>query len=86
MYLLSTHSEIQEQLYQSIKDKQHEEAFLDPFLKGVLKETLRLYPTAPFLTRYIAKDAQIGGYHVSKEVIKNSNLINPKSGCSMTLN
>ncbi|XP_033212668.1 cytochrome P450 315a1, mitochondrial-like [Belonocnema kinseyi] len=69
LYLLSIHPAIQERFYKNVKDKKHKEALLDPLTIGILKETLRLYPTAPFLTRYIPVDAQIGGYHVSKEEI-----------------
>ncbi|XP_033221676.1 cytochrome P450 315a1, mitochondrial-like isoform X2 [Belonocnema kinseyi] len=68
LYLLSIHPEIQERLHENVKDKKHKQALLDPLTIGILKETLRLYPTAPFLTRYIPVDAQIGGYQVSKEM------------------
>ncbi|XP_043213912.1 cytochrome P450 315a1, mitochondrial-like [Amphibalanus amphitrite] len=35
-----------------------------PLVRAVVKETLRLYPVAPFLTRLIQSDTVIGGYHV----------------------
>ncbi|XP_023288664.1 cytochrome P450 315a1, mitochondrial [Orussus abietinus] len=67
LFLLGSHPEIQERLYGRIKGLKGERLLQDSFLKGVLKETLRLYPTAPFLTRYLAEDNFIGGYSVSKE-------------------
>ena len=35
-----------------------------PLVRAVVKETLRLYPVAPFLTRLIQSDTCIGGYQV----------------------
>lgn len=70
LYCLSTHKEIQSKLYESLKDKDERAVLSDSLLKGVLKETLRLYPTAPFLTRHTLKDAVIGGYEVSKKVVE----------------
>lgn len=34
-----------------------------PYINGVLKEGLRMYPVAPFILRALAKDAVLGGYH-----------------------
>lgn len=67
LYLLSTNIQAQEKLYDSLRGKNEKEIISDILLKGVIKETLRLYPTAPFLTRYISKDAVIGGYTVNKK-------------------
>ncbi|XP_034114638.1 cytochrome P450 315a1, mitochondrial [Drosophila albomicans] len=38
-------------------------------LHGVIKETLRLYPVAPFIGRYMPQDAIIGGHHVEKNTM-----------------
>uniref|UniRef100_A0A2P2HY86 Cytochrome P450 315a1, mitochondrial-like n=1 Tax=Hirondellea gigas TaxID=1518452 RepID=A0A2P2HY86_9CRUS len=37
--------------------------------RNILKETLRLYPVAPFLTRLLAQDSIIAGYHVPKNTM-----------------
>lgn len=34
------------------------------YLSQVLKETLRLYPTAPATSREVSEDMTVGGYHV----------------------
>ena len=35
---------------------------------NILRETMRLYPVAPFLTRLLAKESVIGGYHIPANV------------------
>nr|ARN17927.1 cytochrome P450-4 [Cephus cinctus] len=66
LFLLASHPDVQERLYESIKSLDQDEIPKDPFLKGVIKESLRLYPTAPFLTRFLPEDNIIGGYRVAK--------------------
>lgn len=41
-------------------------------LHGLIKETLRLYPVAPFIGRYLPQDAQIGEHFVEKNVSSGS--------------
>ncbi|KAH8311039.1 hypothetical protein KR044_004009, partial [Drosophila immigrans] len=38
-------------------------------LHGAIKETLRLYPVAPFIGRYMPQDAVIGGHHIEKNTM-----------------
>lgn len=48
----------------------HERAAAESqFLHGLIKETLRLYPVAPFIGRYLPQDAQIGGHHIEKNTL-----------------
>lgn len=68
LLLLSGYPTLQDQLFNSIKDLSSEEITQDSLLKNVLKETLRLYPVAPFITRYLTADSWIGDYFVTKEV------------------
>lgn len=65
---LSGCPELQDQLFHNIKDLSLEKILQHPMLRGTWKETLRMYPVAPFLTRYLPKDVTIGDYFVSKGV------------------
>lgn len=37
-------------------------------MHGLIKESLRLYPVAPFIGRYLPQDAQLGGHFIEKDV------------------
>jgi cytochrome P450 len=53
LYLLAKHPEAQEK------------AAKDPnYIKWILKETSRLYPIAPFITRVLPEDSEIAGYNI----------------------
>lgn len=41
------------------------------YVKHVIKESMRLYPVAPFLTRILPKDCFLGPYKLKKEVSTN---------------
>uniref|UniRef100_A0A1B0BQX6 Cholesterol side-chain cleavage enzyme, mitochondrial n=1 Tax=Glossina palpalis gambiensis TaxID=67801 RepID=A0A1B0BQX6_9MUSC len=41
--------------------------YSSPLVHGFIKETLRLYPVAPFIGRYMPRDVLIGGYHIKKK-------------------
>jgi len=71
LLLLSSRPELQDQLFHDIKDLPLEELLQHRLLRGTWKESLRLYPVAPFLTRYLPVDATIGGYFVPKGVKKS---------------
>lgn len=58
LYLIAKHPAIQPELR---NDKDLE--------KLVLKETLRLYPVAPFLTRILPEDATVCGYTIPKHTL-----------------
>ncbi|XP_011873848.1 PREDICTED: cytochrome P450 315a1, mitochondrial [Vollenhovia emeryi] len=66
LLMLCNHPELQDQLFHDIKDLPLEEILQSQLLRNIGKETLRLYPVAPFLTRYLQTDATIGGYFVPK--------------------
>ncbi|XP_071093713.1 cytochrome P450 3A8-like [Haliotis cracherodii] len=69
-YLLATHPEIQERLYQSImthignKKPTYTEVTKLQYLENVFLETLRLYPPATRTKRVGAKDTTMNGYHI----------------------
>lgn len=72
LYLLAQHSDIQERAVKeivSIKPKTAEEWQQIPTIKGSVKEALRLYPVATFLTRILPKQSVIGGYEIPAEVV-----------------
>lgn len=66
LLLLSSHPELQDKLFHDIKDLPLEELLQHQLLRSTWREALRLYPVAPFLTRYLPVDATIGDYFVPK--------------------
>ncbi|KAK7081225.1 hypothetical protein SK128_013556 [Halocaridina rubra] len=73
LYLLGRHPQAVEKARQEIQSATEgsgtisgEHLFSMPYLKGVIKEALRLYPVAPFLTRALDKDTLLGGHMVPR--------------------
>jgi cytochrome P450 len=54
LHLLSLHPQVQDRLAEEVEDA-HDFAKL-PFLDAVLKESMRLYPVAPFFVRRLVQD------------------------------
>ena len=73
LYLLARHPECQEKVLQEVSRVLAEDgsecvrekhlAHM-PYVKGVIKESLRLYPVAPFLSRVLDKEITLNGYRV----------------------
>lgn len=61
-HYLATNPEIQEQAHQNVLGQGSAEGL--SFLRACIKETLRLSPTAGANSRFLASDANIGGYVV----------------------
>lgn len=64
LYLLSKHKHIQQELRNNLK--------INPkssYLRNTIKETLRLYPVAPFLTRFPPEDITICGYNIPAQTL-----------------
>lgn len=68
LLLLCNHPERQEELFEQLKDLSQRDILRIPLLKGVIKESLRLYPIAPFISRYLPEDSVISNYFVRKGV------------------
>ncbi|OAD58301.1 hypothetical protein WN48_00180 [Eufriesea mexicana] len=66
LLLLCNHPEKQEELFENLKDLPQRDLLQIPLLKGIIKESLRLYPIAPFISRYLPEDNVIGNYFVPK--------------------
>ncbi|KAK9297820.1 hypothetical protein QLX08_008587 [Tetragonisca angustula] len=66
LLLLCNYPQKQEELFEQLKDVPQRDLLRVPLLKGVIKESLRLYPIAPFISRYLPKDSVIGNYFVPK--------------------
>lgn len=69
VYLLSKNEDIQKKVREEIGTSKNWRE--NPYTKGLIRETLRLYPVAPFIGRYLASDAVIGNYKIVKDVSWN---------------
>ncbi|XP_072052037.1 1,25-dihydroxyvitamin D(3) 24-hydroxylase, mitochondrial-like [Amphiura filiformis] len=81
LYELSRHPEAEQRLYNEISsvmgtDGQNipttEDLTQMPYLKSIIKETLRLYPVLPANNRILDRDVVIGGYHIPKKTMVGS--------------
>lgn len=61
MYILSQNNKMQGDICEQLSSDNW-------LVSGLIKETLRLYPVAPFIGRYAASDGFLGGYPVKKNV------------------
>ncbi|GJQ86598.1 CYP315A1 [Trypoxylus dichotomus] len=64
LYLISKHPKIQTQLYNDLQTNPN-----TPLPKNIVRESLRLYPVAPFLTRFPPEDVDIDGYRIPKNTL-----------------
>nr|XP_057938363.1 sterol 26-hydroxylase, mitochondrial-like [Doryrhamphus excisus] len=76
IYLLSKYPDVQERLYKEVSlnkangTPSAEEVTRMPYLRAVIKETLRMYPVLPLNARVIAeKSVSLGGYQFSKNTV-----------------
>lgn len=61
LFLLSKNDEVKKELRTN-----------NDYVKHVVKETMRLYPVAPFLTRILTKDGTLGPYQIKEGVSKST--------------
>jgi cytochrome P450 len=65
MYLLARNPNLQDELYAELLEVHRPEDIVQlPLVRGMMREALRLYPLAPFLSRYLPEDSLIGSYHI----------------------
>lgn len=64
LYLISKNPTIQERLHRDLRS-----GSISSLPKNIIRESLRLYPVAPFLTRFLPEDANIQGYHIAKNTL-----------------
>jgi len=74
LYTLANHLEVQEQIVEEIAASPEETTDIDrwqhvPTLKGAVKEALRLYPVATFLTRVVPNKCIIGNYRIPAQTL-----------------
>lgn len=65
LFLLGQNRDTQAQIHEILTMDGNKES---PLMKGIIKETLRLFPVAPFIGRVLPEDAVIGHYKVNKNV------------------
>jgi cytochrome P450 len=84
LFMLGTHEDIQQRCYEEINsicgpfgDVNYEDLSKLTYLECCVKETLRLYPSAPFITRTLGRNAKIGGHELPEgtQVMLNIYLI-----------
>ncbi|CAH0702578.1 unnamed protein product [Spodoptera exigua] len=79
---IANESAVQERIYEELKDiysgSQRQLTVEDlrkmRYLECCIKESLRLYPSVPFLSRYIKQEVDIGGYTIPKKTFCNVNV------------
>lgn len=76
LYSLGRNPKVAERVRQEISSVSTEELTLDtfnsklPYLSGVIRESLRIYPITAFINRILTRDAEMCGYHIPAGVSK----------------
>ncbi|XP_067005981.2 cytochrome P450 4C1 [Anabrus simplex] len=76
LFLLGLHPDIQDQVFQELdeifgdssRSATAEDLVRMRYLEQVIKETLRLYPSVPIITRYLESDLQVGKHLIPSGV------------------
>jgi len=70
LYAIARHPDVQHKLYTEIDDLCQGGTFTSrhishaPYLKHVFKESIRRFPTAPFVAHELPEDISVGGYNI----------------------
>ncbi|XP_049543071.1 cytochrome P450 315a1, mitochondrial [Anopheles darlingi] len=67
LYSLAANPDVQGAVRRSIEETAG--GLSSAAVNGVVRETLRLYPIAPFVGRFAEADASFGGYHLPKDTL-----------------
>jgi ecdysteroid 2-hydroxylase len=67
LHSIARNQQLANALRESIQS--HPNTMESPLVRGSLRETLRLYPVAPFIGRIFEQDAEIGGYKIPSGVL-----------------
>nr|XP_018917274.1 PREDICTED: cytochrome P450 315a1, mitochondrial [Bemisia tabaci] len=59
MYLLSTHDDIQTKVKEEFENSNLRETCESDLMRGIVRETMRLYPVAPFIARFLPQDLKV---------------------------
>lgn len=70
LHLLSKHPEVQENIRKEVLGRDSANADEIPILRATIRETLRLFPVAPFVGRVVGgKDTILGKFRIDQEVM-----------------
>ncbi|XP_055707930.1 cytochrome P450 315a1, mitochondrial [Phlebotomus papatasi] len=70
LHLLSKHPDVQENIRKEVVGRDSANADEIPILRATIRETLRLFPVAPFVGRVVGgKDTILGNYRIDQEVM-----------------
>ncbi|KAG8276027.1 hypothetical protein J6590_073538 [Homalodisca vitripennis] len=64
LYLLARNSDVQDEVAEKVRNTPVEQWTSHPLLRAVARETLRLYPAAPFIARILPVDIALSGFTV----------------------
>jgi len=69
LHNIARHPIVQNALYQELAENEPKPGHYSPLLRGCLKETLRIHPTASANSRILNTAGVFSGYHVPKETL-----------------
>ena len=74
LYLLAKHPEVQERLAEEVRQvlgsrtPTYDDFERMPYMRAVLKESLRMFPVVTMNVRVLENDLEVNGYHIRKGV------------------
>lgn len=85
LFLLGNHMDVQERCHEELdsifqdtdRDITRQDLADMKYLEMVIKETLRLYPSVPIISRELGEDIVLGKYQISKHLINQQKFSRP---------